>query len=271
MGKKTGITAQAETIDKTAGEKAAETAAEDSERGIVLKRMIGIASFLIFVGLMVLITLKIGIPLVNAVFTGGSGADTFEALVKAHPIRGRLLYIGIQILQVFIAFIPGEAVEIAGGLAFGPWEGLALSMIGVAIGSCVIFLLSKTLGIKFVRLFVSEERLNDLAIIRSDARLNSLVFLLFFIPGTPKDALTYLVGMTRMKLPVFLLISLFARIPSILTSTWGGDLIMSGDYLSAVIIFAVTGLLGAAGMLLYRRFSAKHSAANKENSAENSK
>ena len=229
--------------------------------GIIAKRIIGVVSFLIFIGLLVLITFKIGIPLINAIFSGESGSGAFEQLVKANPVKGRLLYIAIQVLQVFIAFIPGEAVEIAGGLAFGPWEGLALSMVGVAIGTCIIFLLSKTLGIKFVRLFVSEERLNDLALIRSDTRLNMLVFLMFFIPGTPKDALTYLVGMTRMKLPAFLLISLFARIPSILTSTWGGDLIMSGDYIPAVIIFAVTGILGIAGMLIYRRISAKHSSA----------
>ena len=163
--------------------KKTDTAAQpkkNTPRSLIVKRIVGVVSFLIFVGLLVLITLRIGIPLINAIFSGDSGTDAFEQLVRANPIKGRLVYIAIQILQVFIAFIPGEAVEIAGGLAFGPWEGLGLSMIGVAIGSSIIFLLTKTLGIKFVRLFVSEERLNDLAIIRSDTRLNSLVFLVFF-------------------------------------------------------------------------------------------
>ena len=232
-----------------------------SRSHIALKRTVGIISFIIFVALLVLITFRIGIPLVSSVFSGGDGAGTFMQMVEAKPVKARLVYLGIQVLQVFIAFIPGEAVEIAAGLAFGPWEGLALSLLGVAIGSSVIFLLTKTLGVRFVRLFVSDERLNDLAIIRSDTRLNALVFLIFFIPGTPKDALTYLVGTTRMKLPAFLLISLIARVPSVLTSTWGGDMVMNGEYLNAAVIFAVTGLLGAAGMILYRKYSEKHAAA----------
>ncbi len=225
---------------------------------IAAKRTVGIVSFLLFIGLLVLITVKIGIPLVNSIFSGGDGVNTFWSIVDGNPLKARLLYIGIQVLQVFIAFIPGEAVEIAGGLAFGAWEGLLLSLIGVAIGSCIIFFFSKTLGLKFVRLFVSEERLNDLALIRSDSRLNLLVFLMFFIPGTPKDALTYIVGLTRMKLPAFLLISLVARIPSVLTSTWGGDSLINGEYLTAAIFFGVTGILGLAGMLAYKKISSKH-------------
>ncbi len=233
---------------------------KDTRSHLALKRTIGIFSFVIFIGVLLAVTYVIGMPLIEAIFAGENGGEVFMDMVERRPIMGRLIYVGIQILQVFIAFIPGEAVEIAGGLAFGAWEGLALSLLGVAIGSSIIFCLSKTLGVKFVELFVSEERLNDLAIIRSDTRLNALVFLIFFIPGTPKDAMTYLVGTTRMKLHTFLLISLAARIPSVLTSTWGGDKIMSGDYMQAIIIFAVTGLLGAAGMLVYRAISKKQEA-----------
>jgi len=231
-----------------------------SKSNLALKRTIGIISFVIFIGILLWITYAIGKPLIEAIFGGENGAEVFTEIVDRNPVMGRLIYVGIQILQVFIAFIPGEAVEIAGGLAFGAWEGLALSLLGVAIGSSVIFCLSKTLGLKFVELFVSKEQLNNLAIIRSDTRLNALVFLIFFIPGTPKDAMTYLVGTTRMKLHTFLLISLFARIPSVLTSTWGGAKIMNGDYTEAIIIFAVTGIIGLIGMLVYRAVSKKHSA-----------
>ncbi len=233
-------------------------------KNLALKRTIGIISFVIFIGVLLWITYAIGKPLIEAIFGGENGAEVFTEMVQRRPIAGRLIYIGIQILQVFIAFIPGEAVELAAGLAFGAWEGLFLSLLGVAIGSSVIFLLSKTLGHKFVELFVSEEQLNDLAIIRSDTRLNALVFLIFFVPGTPKDALTYLVGTTRMKLHTFLLISLVARIPSVLTSTWCGASIMNGDYTQAIIIFAVTGIIGAVGMLVYRSITKKRAAKEDE-------
>lgn len=232
---------------------------EVQKKRLIRKRTVAIISFIIFVGILLWLTYAIGKPLVEAVFDGENGADTFTGIVERSPIGGRLMFIGIQILQVFIAFIPGEAVEIAAGLAFGTWEGLLLCLLGVALGSSVIFLLTKTLGHKFVELFVSDEQLNDLAIIRSDTRLNALVFLFYFIPGTPKDVLTYFVATTRMKLSVFLLISLFARIPSVLTSTWCGSEIISGNYTTALIIFAVTGVLGAAGLLSYRAYSKKHS------------
>lgn len=250
-------------------EKNKNTAVAPEEKGhLALKRTIGIISLVLFLGLFAWVTIAIGKPLITSMFEGENGAETFLKMVEKNPVAGRLIYIGIQMLQVFIAFIPGEAVEIAGGLAFGAWEGLLLSLIGVAIGSSIIFILSKTLGMKFVRLFVSDEKINDLAIIRSDTRLNSLVFLVFFLPGTPKDALTYVVGLTRMKLHTFLLISLVARIPSVLTSTWGGDKIMQGEYLGAIIIFAITGILGAVGMLIYRRMSKKKENSEAETKAE---
>ena len=228
---------------------------------LAAKRIIGVVSVLVFIGLLVWVTLKIGLPLLNYYFGGASasaeGTLGFRDMVAASPIKGRLIYVGIQILQVFIALIPGEVVEIAAGVAFGPFEGLALSLLGVAIGSSIVFLLTKTLGVRFVELFVSREKLNGMRFIRNDSSLNGLVFLVFFIPGTPKDVLTYFVGLTRMKLHTFLLISLFARIPSILTSTWGGDALIEGNYVTAAIIFGVTGVCGIAGLIIYNAVSKK--------------
>jgi len=211
----------------------------------------------------------VGIPLLEQFFGGTEvteeGTLAFREMVDARPIGGRLIYIGIQILQVFIAFIPGEVVEVAGGVAFGPLEGLVLSLIGVVVGSSIVFMLTKTLGLRFVELFVDRKKIDDLAFIRSNNRLNSLVFLIFFIPGTPKDVLTYVVGLTRMKLHTFLLISVIARIPSILTSTWGGDALIKGDYRKAIFIFGVTAVASAIGLIVYNIVSKKW---NKKKQAE---
>lgn len=241
---------------------AADKTQENGNKRIRLKRAVAIVSFIIFLAVMVWATYYVGIPLVRELF-GGDGTDgrLFSDIVADNPVRGRLVYIGIQILQVFVAFIPGEAVEIAGGIAFGAIEGMILSLIGVAIGSSTIFLLTKTLGIRFIELFVSMDKINSLRFIREDRRLNELIFILYFIPGTPKDVMTYIVGLTRMKLHTFLIITLIARIPSILTSTWGGQAIMAGDYSLAVKIFGVTALISLAGLLLYNRISKKRAAA----------
>ena len=229
------------------------TAEKPSERShLALKRTVGIILVTVFFGLMILLAVFVGKPLVESIFSGeGDAASTFQKIVDSNPVSGRLIYVGIQILQVFIAFIPGEVVEVAGGLAFGAIEGMLLSLIGVAIGSSVIFMLTKTLGMRFVELFVERERINEMKFIRDGRNLEWLVFYVFFIPGTPKDLLTYVVGLTRMKLVPFLIISLVARVPSVLSSTWGGDAIMSGEYTKAIIIFGVALGCSLIGLLMY--------------------
>lgn len=238
----------------------------NSKKHIVIKRILAIISALIFIGLFAWVGIAFGMPLIDQLF--GSATDPsqidltyFRNMVADEPITARLIYIGIQILQVFVALIPGEVVEVAGGIAFNPFEGAGLALIGVAIASSMVFGLTKLFGIRFVELFVSRERINDMAIIRSDSRLNSFVFLIFFIPGTPKDLLTYFVGLTRMKLSTFLLLSLTARIPSVLSSTLAGDAIVAKNYITAIIIFAVTGVLAAVGFVVYKMISKKRSTA----------
>ncbi len=247
---------------------ATKAAESKHKRSVGAKRAIAIVSLLVFVALMVWVTIYVGIPLLKELFGGTQateeGIGSFKRLVEQSPIKGRLVYIGIQILQVFVALIPGEVVEIAGGLAFGAIEGMALSLLGVAIASSIVFLLTKTLGVKFVELFVEREKIDSFKLISSDNRLNSLVFLVFFIPGTPKDMLTYLVGLTRMKLGTFLMLSLVARIPSVISSTWGGEALMKGDYKMAIIIFGVTAVVSAIGLLIYNRVSKKKKTAEQK-------
>lgn len=244
--------------------------AEDGEKTagrshLALKRTIGVVLVIAFFALLALLAVFVGTPLVESIFSGeGDAASTFQKIVDDNPVSGRLIYVGIQILQVFIAFIPGEIVEIAGGLAFGAVEGMLLSLLGVAIGSSIIFMLAKTLGMRFVELFVSRERINELKFIRNGRNLEWLVFYVFFIPGTPKDLLTYVVGLTRMKLVPFLLISLLARVPSVLSSTWGGDAIMNGQYTKAIIIFGVAFAFSLIGILLYNGVKKRHGAKNTE-------
>lgn len=227
----------------------------NKQNHLALKRTIGIVSVVIFIALMAWITLKIGLPLIEHYFGGTTtqAADTgyFSDLVKDSPISGRLIFLGIQILQVFVALIPGEVVEVAAGAVFGPIEGTLLALLGIAIGSSIIFLLTKWLGIKFVSLFVSEEQINSMKFIKNDRRLNNVVFFIFFIPGTPKDLLTYFVGLTRMKLLHFLGLSLVARIPSVVTSTIAGNAINNNEWMVAIIVLGVTGAVSLAGIIIY--------------------
>jgi len=177
--------------------------------------------------------------------------DGFRDYIRSFGAWGWFVLLGLQFLQVFIALIPGELLETAAGYAFGPFVGTAICYIGVALASSVIFLLVKKFGVKMVDLFVDREKIQQLRFINTDRKRNNLLFLLFFIPGTPKDLLTYFVGLTDMQLGTFLTISLIARIPSVVSSTFGGHLLGEEDYVGAILLYAIVGAVSVVGLLIY--------------------
>jgi uncharacterized membrane protein YdjX (TVP38/TMEM64 family) len=184
-------------------------------------------------------------------------SEEFQSFLETFGWKGRFILLGLQFLQVIIAFIPGEVVELGAGYAYGAVEGTLICMAGVAASSSLIFLLTKKVGIGLVETFISREKISELRFINSEYKLKRLVFLLFFIPGTPKDVLTYFVGLTNLRLSQFLSLSLIARIPSVVSSTVCGQMLGSRDYLTAAIVYAVTGGVSLLGYYLYNRFIRK--------------
>ena len=108
-----------------------------------------------------------------------------------------------------------------------------------------------------MEVFFPREKIRSLRFLQDSRRLNLLTFIVFFIPGTPKDLLSYFIGLTDMKLGTWLLITAVARIPSIVTSTVTGDALGLKDYQFALIAFGVTLALSLLGILVYRRLSAR--------------
>jgi uncharacterized membrane protein YdjX (TVP38/TMEM64 family) len=173
----------------------------------------------------------------------------FRAWITSLGALGYLVMILIQIVQIVIAFIPGEIVEIFAGVMYGGFGGLLLCVIGCVIASSGIFLLSKKLGAKFTQRFFSKDNLEKYAYLKDARKMEIVVFILFLLPGTPKDMLTYVAGTTPMKLTQFLLISTFARIPSIVSSTFIGSSLLRNNWPVTVLIFSVTAALGILGII----------------------
>jgi len=161
------------------------------------------------------------------------------------------VFLVLQFLQVLIALIPGELLESVAGFVFGPLWGTVLCYIGIALASALVFVMSRRFGVKLVEIFTSREKINQLRFLNTEKKRNFLIFLLFFIPGTPKDLLTYFAGLTEIRMLDFLLISLVARIPSVISSTFGGHLLGEGRYIGAVILYGVTGAVSLIGMAGY--------------------
>lgn len=179
--------------------------------------------------------------------------EGFRDYIRSFGPWGWLVLFGVQFLQVFIALIPGEVVETAAGYAFGPLWGTVICYAGVAAASALIFFLTRRFGIRLVEVFVSREKINELKFINTSKKRNFLIFILFFIPGTPKDLITYFAGLTDIKITEFLCISLVARFPSVISSTFGGHLLGEGQYIHALLLYGITGAVSIAGMLIYNK------------------
>lgn len=183
--------------------------------------------------------------------------ERFRAWVDSSGFVSRVIFVGMVVFQLIIALIPGEPLEMGAGYAFGAVEGTILCIIGCVIGSALVFLFVRRFGVKLVEVFFPREKIRSLRFLQDSRRLNLLTFIVFFIPGTPKDLLSYFIGLTDMKLGTWLCITAVARIPSIVTSTVTGDALGLKDYQFALIAFGVTLALSLLGILVYRRLSAR--------------
>ena len=178
--------------------------------------------------------------------------EQFRAWVDAHGLLGQLAFVGMDMLQVIFAFLPGEPMELGAGYAFGTWKGAALCLMGDAIATAIVFLSVKRFGRRLAEAFVSREKMMSVPFLQDGKRMHLTLFILFLIPGTPKDVFTYVMGLTPTTLWKVLLITSVARIPSVLTSTIAGNALGAQDYRCAIWVYSVTAVCSIAGILIYR-------------------
>ena len=220
---------------------------KDPELYLRRKRLIAIVSLVIALTIFTGITVLV----IHWLRSFENDPRSFTEFIDSYGFMGRLVALGLQVLQVIISLVPGELIEIGLGVSFGYIEGTLLCMIGVALGTSLIFLVVKRWGVRLVELFIDREKIDQLRFINSEKKLKRLIFLFFFIPGTPKDLLTYFAGLTRIRLHEFLIITMIARIPSIISSTVGGNLLQTQNYVGAMWLFAVTGAVSLLGIGIY--------------------
>lgn len=199
----------------------------------------------------------VGAPLIAFI----SNPEAFRGWVEDQGWYSRLVFVGMVIFQVILAFIPGEPFEIAAGYAFGALEGTLLSIAGTAIGSIITFSLVRRFGMGLVRVFFSEEKINSVKFLKTSNARNLLFLVIYMIPGTPKDLLGYFAGLTDIPFPVFFLVCTLGRIPSVVTSTLGGNALGTKRYTAAILVFAFTLAISALGLMAYNAICKKHKGA----------
>mgnify|MGYP004506821309 CR=1 FL=1 len=218
------------------------------------QKRVGIAAIVIAVAATALIIWLAGVPLVKF----ASEPEKFRQWVDNNGIWSRFAYMGMVILQVVIAVLPGEPFEIAAGYAFGAVEGTILCIAASTLGSVMVFLLVRYFGVPLVEVFFSEEKLQRIKFLKTSPKRDFIFFIIFMIPGTPKDLLCYFAGLTDIKFTLWLLICSLGRLPSIVTSTVGGDALGTSNYWFAAAVFAATLVISLVGLLVYKHICNSH-------------
>ncbi|MCI8424954.1 MAG: TVP38/TMEM64 family protein [Adlercreutzia sp.] len=213
------------------------------------------AGLIVFFIIMIIVCVALW-PMIHELAEPG-GIERVTTEVRNAGPWGFLILLAIQFLQIVVAFIPGEVVQVAAGMIYGPWVGALIIWIGCIISSSFIFVLVHKLGAPFVQAMVPEKYMGKFREWEKSPKFNAIVFILFLIPGLPKDVFTYLTPLTHMSMRSFVLISNFARIPGIVLSTYAASGLVTGDIAQSVAIFAVTALIAIVALVVYSRITKK--------------
>ena len=220
-----------------------------------VRKRIKIASTIFKFALLLIII--VGIPLYiyfchHEVIDQVSSIENVQSLLDEYKGYSILVYILAQIVQIIICIIPGQWLQFAAGYAFGFWLGLLFSLIGATIGTFVSYYLAKLLGQGILYLLFDEDQMNHFIEKLNSKKAIVAVFVIYLIPGLPKDACSYAAGISNMKLKAFLIVSLIGRTPAMAGSLLIGNQIGIGAYTAAIIIGVSAVILCALGVV-YRK------------------
>ena len=209
-----------------------------------------------------LIALVIGAPAYVIVFnreliSGFSSLDDVVSFLQRYKAASAFIYVGFQILQIVISVIPGQAIQFAAGYLYGFWLGYLLSLIGISLGTTCTFYLARLLGKDAMYLFFGKERFDGLIGRLNKKRSLAILFIIYLIPGLPKDLVGYAAGVSRIKFPPFLLLSLAGRTPALMGSILIGKMVNDKDYRIVAVMSAIFVLLFVIAFIKRKAIAAR--------------
>ena len=173
--------------------------------------------------------------------------DRFQEYIYSFGPYSVFIFILVQVLQVLVSPLPGDVTGLIGGYLYGAAMGTLYSTVGLVIGSVVAFYLARLLGRPFVERFVKPSVIGKYNHFLEHKGL-FISFLLFLIPGFPKDTLCYILGLSHMKTGNFLVISTCGRLlGTILLSIQGTSVRAHQD----TVFFVMLGIMTVIALFGY--------------------
>lgn len=217
----------------------------------ILKIIIGIIIIGILIGCIIYMA-----PIIKNLLTP-EGRLEFKEKLDSLGFSKVLVLFALQLVQILLVFIPGEPLEILAGLCFGTFLGTIFVYISVGLVTALVFFLVRKYGRAYVEKVFKKEKIDKIEnskFFKNPKNIELVMLVLFLIPGTPKDLLVYLGGLLPIKPLRFILISVFARTPSIISSTLVGSSILNGDIITSIIIYGITFLIAFAIIFIVNKF-----------------
>lgn len=217
----------------------------------ILKIIFTILSVALFVGLIIYL-----FPTMKGITTP-EGRLKFQQKLDGMGMGKFWVLLALQFAQILLVVLPGEPLEVLAGMCYGTVGGTIFILATVFITKTLIFYLVKKYGRSYIEQFFKKEKIEKIEnskFFKDSKNIELVMMILFLIPGTPKDLLVYLGGLLPIKSWRFILISTFARFPSIISSTIVGSKIMDGNVKIIVMVYVATFILAGLVILLVNKF-----------------
>lgn len=231
------------------------------------RKIVTICSVVFCIALIMIAAFFLSKPLINSI-NSPEGREEFNEWIHSYGFGGKLIVIAFMALQLILAVIPGGPVQLAAGVAYGVVEGTILMEFGIIIGASLVFFLVRKFGTKIVYSMVKREDVEKISFLSNEKQLTAVSFILMLIPGAPKDVLTYFLGLTKMKYPTFIIITVVGRLPALIMSTMTGDSVIEGNWQKVIVIVCVVCAVFVAGIIVYGWFIKKRKAKAEQNSED---
>ena len=217
-------------------------------------RVLCLVALLAIAGVSIFVYVRYG----KAIWSLVRDVDRFKAWIDGFGAWSGVVFVAVRTVQTVVKIIPAEPLEIGSGIVFGAVGGTLLCLLGNILGSLVILFLTRKLGTRVLELFRLDGKLRSMRFLQDKEKRKRLLLIFFLIPGTPKDGITWFVGLTDMDLLWFMVVTSFARIPSILSSTICGAFLGQKNWPLALGVFAATTALGLLGAFAYKKIAGRY-------------
>ena len=200
--------------------------------------------FISIVKITILAVIVVGIPLYLFFFQRDflsefKNIDDIVSFLDKYKWQAAFVYIGFQVLQIVISIIPGQVFQMAAGYLFSFWPALLYAMTGAIIGTMISFGLAKVLGRDFLHILFGKEKMTYYIERLNSKKAYTIVFLIYLIPGIPKDMVSYAAGVSEMRFKAFIILSALGRMPGMIGCLLMGIMLDKKNYTGLIIIGAI--------------------------------